>query len=129
MEELRARHDEAIMRIYLSRDLEVEQLKAEAQKEWEERKHEASPDLALLIQADFHAGKSEQWFGKETLRMTEASLLEATGGIQLSDESRQTLVLSVSILKYVPEYMPIFLLWSSYLRTFSIIPPSFVGLT
>ena len=102
--ELRAHHDEAIMRTYVSRDLEVEQLKEEANRQWEEWKHEAAPDLALMIQADLHQGKSEQRVGKETLRLTEASLLEAMGGIQLSDDARQTLILGVSIPEYVPGY-------------------------
>ena len=97
MPELRARHDEAVMRMYLSKDLEVEQMKEDAAREWEERKHKASPDLTLLVKADLHSGVSEQQVGKETLRLTQVSLLEATGGFLLSSDTRQTLVLGVRI--------------------------------
>ena len=79
----------------MSKDLEVEDLKWQAQKEWEERGHEAGPDLALLTRADINGGKSEQWVGKETLLATQASLVEATGDTTLSEESRQLLLLSV----------------------------------
>ena len=95
MPELQAQHEKAIMRAYCSRKLEVEEIKEEAKKEWEAHKHEAAPDLALLIQADLHYGNSEQWLGKETLKLTQASLLEATGGILLSDDARQALILWV----------------------------------
>ena len=95
MPELWAQHDKAIMLAYCSHDLEVEEIKEEAKKEWEAWKHEAAPDLALLIQADLHNGKSEQCLGKEILKLTKASLLEATGGILLSDDARQALILGV----------------------------------
>ena len=83
------------MRAYCSHNLEVEEIKAEAMKEWEAWKHEAAPNLALLILANLHSGKSEQWLGKETLKLTQASLLEVTGGILLSDNARQALILGV----------------------------------
>ena len=97
--ELRARHDEAVMRAYISREKEVEQLQAEAQAEWEARKDEPVADLALLVQADLHGHRSEQRLGKESLQMTQASLLEATGGLLLSDDARQVLVVGVSLLR------------------------------
>ena len=94
------------MQAYVSKDLEIEQLKADAQKEWEVRKHEAAPDLVLMVQADLHGGHSEQKVGKDTLVATQAALLEGTGGILLSNDAHQTLVLSVSIsVGYVPRYV------------------------
>ena len=95
MPELWAQHDKAIMRAYCSHDLESEEIKEEEKKEWEVWKHEAAPDLVLLVQADLHSGKSEQRLGKETLKLTQASLLEATGSILLSDDARQALILRV----------------------------------
>ena len=80
---------------YCSHDLEVEEIKEEAKKEWEAWKYEAAPNLALLIQADLHSGKSEQRLGKETLKLTQASSLEVTGSILLSDDARQALILGV----------------------------------
>ena len=80
---------------YCSHDLEVEEIKEEAKKEWEARKHEAALNLTLLVQADLHSGKSEQQLGKETLKLTQAFLLEATGCILLSDDTRQALILGV----------------------------------
>ena len=115
MPELHTQHDKAVMWAYCSHDLEVEEIKEEGKKEWEAQKHEAAPDLALLVQADLHSGKSEQWLGKETLKLTQASLLEATGGILLSDNARQALILgvcsrvhirfsfSISVPRYVPD--------------------------
>ena len=97
MPELQAQHDKAIMRTYVSKEADVETLKEEARWEWELRKHELAPDLALLIDADLKAGRSELKVGKESLRLTEASLLEATGRVLLSDEARQLLVMGVSI--------------------------------
>ena len=104
---------------YCSRDLEVEEIKEEAKKEWEARKHEAAPDLALLIQADLHSGKSEQWLGKETFKLTQASLLEATGGILLSDNARQALILGVRSQVYIRfsfsiQFPGMFLMTKSY---------------
>ena len=95
MPELQAQHDKAIMWAYCSCDLEVEEIKKEVKKEWEAWKHEATPNLALLIQANLHSGKSEQRLGKETLKLTQASFLEATGSILLSDDARQALILGV----------------------------------
>ena len=88
----------------------MEALKEEARREWELRKHEPAPDLALLVDADLKAGRSELKVGKESLRLTEASLLEATGGVLLSDEARQLLVMGVSVSTTrlhgnVPEYL------------------------
>ena len=95
MPELSAQHDKAIMRAYCSHDLEVEEINEEVKREWEAQKHEAAPDLALLIQADLHSGKSEQRLRKETLKLTQVSLLEVTGSILLSDDARQALILGV----------------------------------
>ena len=97
MPELQAQHDKAIMRTYMSKGANVEALKEEARWEWELRKHEPAPDLALLVDADLKAGRSELKVGKESLRLTEVSLLEATGGVLLSDEARQLLVMGVSV--------------------------------
>ena len=69
------------MQMYLSKDLEVEQMKEDAAREWEERKHEASPDLALLVKADLHSGVSEQTSGKRrTLRLTQVSPARSNRG-------------------------------------------------
>ena len=95
--ELRAQHDVAIMAAYASKDLEIEELKTEAQRQWEERDMKASPDLGLMTKADIHGSKTEQGLGRETLVDTQASLLEATGASTLTDESRQYLLLSVSV--------------------------------
>ena len=104
--ELQHQHDEAIMQAYVSKDLEIEQLKTNAQQEWEVRKHEAALDLALMVQEDRHGSHSEQWVNKDTLVATKAALLEGTGGIILSDDTHQTLVLSVSIsVGYIPGYV------------------------
>ena len=94
------------MRTYLSKDLEVEQMKEDVAREWEEHKHEASPDLVLLINADLHSGVSEQQAGKETLRLTQASLLEATGGLLLSDDACQTLIVGVRTSLQVRSRVP-----------------------
>ena len=83
------------MRAYCSCNLEVEEIKEGVKKEWKAWKHEAAPDLALLVQADLHSSKSEQWLGKETLKLTQASLLEVTGSILLSDNAREALILGV----------------------------------
>ena len=80
----------------MSKDLEIEELKTAAQKEWEERGREAAPDLALMTAADIHGEKTEQRLGKDTLLATQASLLKATGDIAISDDSRQHLLMSVS---------------------------------
>ena len=84
------------MKAYMSKDLEIEELKTAAQKEWEERGREAAPDLALMTAADIHGKKTEQQLGKATLLATQASLLKATGDIAISDDSRQHLLMSVS---------------------------------
>ena len=102
------------MQAYCSHDLEVEEIKEEVKKEWEAWKHEAAPNLALLVQADLYSGKSEQGLGKETLKLTQASLLEVTGSILLSDNARQALILGVcsrvhiqfSFFYSVPGYVP-----------------------
>ena len=94
--ELKAQHDKAIMRAYFSKDLDIAELKSSAQKEWEERDHEAEPDLALLTQADIHGNRSEQSLGRDTLVTTQGDLLKMTGETTLSEESRQLLLLSVS---------------------------------
>ena len=96
MPELLAQHDKAIMRTYMSKEADIEALKEEARQEWELRKHEPAPDLALLMDADLKAGRRKLRVGKETLRLTQASLLEATGGALLSDEAHQLLVMGVS---------------------------------
>ena len=41
--ELRAQHDVAIMAAYASKDLEIEELKTEAQQQWEELRYEGLP--------------------------------------------------------------------------------------
>ena len=64
----------------------------------------ASPDLGLMTKADIHGSKTEQGLGRETLVDTQASLLEATGASTLTDESRQYLLLSVSV-RNVLEYV------------------------
>ena len=107
------------MQAYCSCNLEVEEIKEEAKKEWEAQKHEAVPDLALLIQANLHSGKSEQQLGKETLKLTQASLLEATGGILLSDDARQALILGVRSRVHIQFFFSIqfpgmFLMTKSY---------------
>ena len=102
MPELRARHDEVVMRSYVSREKDIEELKAAAQAEWEARKDEPVADLASLIEADLHGHKSEQRLGKESLQMTQASLLEATGGLLLTDDARQLLVMGVSLSRTFP---------------------------
>ena len=84
------------MRAYFSKDLDIAELKSSAQKEWEERGHEAEPDLALLTQADIHGDRSEQGLGRDTLVTTQGDLLKMTGETTLSEESRQLLLLSVS---------------------------------
>ena len=84
MVELRALHDNAIMKAYLSKDLDIIELKTAAQKEWEERGREAEPDLALLTQADVHGEKSEQQLGRETLTTTQESLMRVTGDTTLT---------------------------------------------
>ena len=109
MPELQAQHNKAIMLTYVSKEADVEALKEEARWEWELRKHEPAPDLVLLVDANLKAVQSELKVGKESLRLTEASLLEATGGVLLSDEARQLLLMGVSIstthfLGNVPEY-------------------------
>ena len=85
------------MRAYFSKDLDIAELKSLAQHQWEERGHEAEPDLTLLTQANIHGEKSEQGLERDTLVTTEADLIKATGETTLSDESRQLLLLSVSI--------------------------------
>ena len=108
------------MKAYVSWEADVEQLKAEAQAEWETWKDESIADLALLIQADLHGRKSEQRLGKESLQMTQASLLEATGGILLSDDARQVLVIGVSLFSgNVPEYVLFLFLIYAFPSTFS----------
>ena len=67
--------------------------------------------------------------GKESLRITEASLLEATGGVLLSDEARQLLVMGVSVSTIrlhgnVPEYVLFLPHYSQFPRTFSVVTPS-----
>ena len=44
----------------MSKDLEIEELKMAAQKEWEELGREAAPNLALMTVADIHGKKTEQ---------------------------------------------------------------------
>ena len=94
--ELRAQHDAAIMAAYASKDLDIVELKSEAQKQWEERDFKVAPDLALMTRADIHGARSEQQLGRETLIATQSDSQEATGMTTLSDESRQLLLLSVS---------------------------------
>ena len=84
------------MAAYASKDLDIVELKSEAQKQWEERDFKAAPDLALMTRADIHGARSEQQLGRETLIATQSDLQEATGMTTLSDESRQLLLLSVS---------------------------------
>ena len=84
------------MKAYFSKDLDIAELKSSAQKEWEERGHKAEPDLALLTQVDIHGNRSEQGLGRDTLVTTQGDLLKMTGETNLSEESRQLLLLSVS---------------------------------
>ena len=48
------------MKSYLSKDMDIAELKTAAKKEWEERGKDAEPDLALMTQADIHGERSEQ---------------------------------------------------------------------
>ena len=86
------------MAAYASKDLDIVELKSQAQQEWEARDRQAAPDLAVMICADIHGTRTEQQLGRETLVSTQACLMEATGASTLSDESRQLLLLSVSTL-------------------------------
>ena len=98
--ELRKQHDIAIMKTYMSKDLEIEELKLVVQKEWEEHGREAAPDLAPMTMADIHGEKTEQQLGRDTLLATQASLLKATGDIAISDDSQQHLLMSVSFFLF-----------------------------
>ena len=98
------------MAAYSSKDLDIIELKLEAQKQWEERDFKAAPDLGFMTCADIHGARSEQQLGRETLIATQSDLQEATGMTTLSDESRQLLLLSVSspdiiLSEYVLEYV------------------------
>ena len=86
------------MAAYASKDLDIVELKSQAQQEWEARDRLAAPNLALMTRADIHGSRTEQQLGRETLVSTQAGLMEATGASTLSDESRQLLLLSVSTL-------------------------------
>ena len=90
------------MAAYASKDLDIAELKSQAQQEWEARDRQAAPDLALMTRADIHRSRTEQQLGRETLVSTQASLMEATGASTLSDGSRQLLLLSVSTLLLYP---------------------------
>ena len=72
--ELKAQHDKAIAQAYLSKDLEIEELKQQAQQQWVECGQQAIPDLAILTQANIHGARTEQRVGKETLLATQASI-------------------------------------------------------
>ena len=88
-------HDKAIMRAYLSKDMDITELKTAAQKEWEDRGKDAEPDLALM-QADIHGERSEQQLGRETLTVSQEALMRATGDTTLTEDTRQILMPSVS---------------------------------
>ena len=90
------------MAAYASKDLDIAELKSQAQQEWEARDRQAAPDLALMTRADIHGSRTEQQLERETLVSTQAGLMEATGASTLSDESRQLLLLSVSTLLLYP---------------------------
>ena len=90
------------MAAYASKDLDIVELKSQAQQEWEARDHQAAPDLALMTHADIHGTRMEQQLGRETLVSTQAGLMEATGASTLSDESCQLLLLRVSTLLLYP---------------------------
>ena len=85
------------MKAYLSKDMDIAELKTAAQKEWEERGKDAEPDLALMTQADIHGERSEQQLGRETLAVSQEALMRATGDTTLTEDTRQILMLSVSI--------------------------------
>ena len=87
----------AIQEAYTRHDLDLQELISGAQKQWEERDKTPAPDLALMTKADIHGRQSEQRFGRDTLVATQASLLKATGETTISDDSRQYLMMSVSI--------------------------------
>ena len=116
MPELHEQHDKAIMRTYVSKEADIEVLKKQDKREWELQKHEPAPDLALLVEADLKKGRSELRVGKETFCLTQASLLESTSGVLLSDDAHQLLVMgviisSISFPENVLEYL--FFIWQS----------------
>ena len=117
------------MAAYASKDLDIVELKSEAQKQWEERDFKAAPDLALMTRADIHGARSEQQLGRETLIATQSDLQEATGMTTLSDESRQLLLLSVSFpyrFRARSRVCLFLLLQSSYSGTFSSLSYLFI---
>ena len=81
--------------------MDIVELKTAAQKEWEERGKDAEPDLALMTQADIHGERSEQQLGRETLAVSQEALMRATGDTTLTEDTRQILMLSVSIFLFI----------------------------
>ena len=93
---LQAKHDEAVHIAYSHHDLDIEELRAAAQQEWEQRGDAVIPDVASMVKADVHGHKTEQRLGCDMVLSTQANTLKMTGESTLAEDSRQYLIMSVS---------------------------------